>query len=160
MTTATALIVMSCRFRYALAPSCTAAEICRIRSLPADFRLTAAIKKNAKTRPMTAHNIDNCTPESSKLRARKTMASDAIKRTTLWRFTPLAKPICPAATNSFRLVESGLAEMFCEETFQRGVEFDLVFYPLKKVAFLRLDHVLEIQITGGIRGQQCGDQLI
>ena len=74
MTTATTLIVMSCRFRYALAPSCTAAEICRIRSFPADFRMTAAIKKKAKANPMTAHNIDNCTPDSSRFKANKIMS--------------------------------------------------------------------------------------
>ena len=70
MTTAIALIVTTCRFRYAFAPSCTAAEICCMRSLPADFRMTAVIRKNAKASPMAAHNIDKCTPESRREKAR------------------------------------------------------------------------------------------
>ena len=73
MTTAITLMDMTCRFRYALAPSCTAAEICRIRSLPADLRITVAIKKKANARPITAHNIDKCTPESSRFKARTVM---------------------------------------------------------------------------------------
>ncbi len=70
MTAAITLIVTTCRFRYAFAPSCTAAEICCMRSLPADFRITAVIRKNAKASPMAAHNIDKCTPESRREKAR------------------------------------------------------------------------------------------
>src|SRR5438034_10557744 len=73
MTTAIALIVLTCRFKYALAPSCTALEISRIRSLPAGDRITAAIKPKAKTRPITAHTIDNGTPELRMFMARKFM---------------------------------------------------------------------------------------
>src|SRR5436309_15659125 len=74
MMTAIALIVTTCRFKYAFAPSCTAAEICRIRSLPAGARRTTAMRKKAKISPIAAHNRDNCTPESSRFRARKVMA--------------------------------------------------------------------------------------
>src|SRR5229473_5959679 len=74
MIAAIALIVTTCRFKYAFAPSCTAAEICRIRSLPAGARRTMAMRKKAKISPMAAHSMDNCTPESSRLRARKVMA--------------------------------------------------------------------------------------
>src|SRR2546429_6335527 len=74
MMTAMALMVTTCRFKYAFAPSWTAAEICCIRSLPAGERATIAIRTNAKMRPIAAHNIDKCTPESSRFRARKIMA--------------------------------------------------------------------------------------
>src|SRR6266852_5294818 len=74
MIAAIALIVTTCRFKYAFAPSCTAAEICRIRSLPAGARRTMAMRKKAKISPIAAHNMDNCTPESSRFRARKVMA--------------------------------------------------------------------------------------
>src|SRR5437899_6018975 len=55
MITAITQIVLTCRFKYALAPSCTAADISRIRSFPDGARMTAAIKKNANARPITAH---------------------------------------------------------------------------------------------------------
>src|SRR5437899_2644909 len=62
MTTAMELMVTTWRFRYAFAPSCTAPEICRIRSLPAGERTTMAIKMNAAASPIRAHTIDRGTP--------------------------------------------------------------------------------------------------
>jgi hypothetical protein len=44
-----------------------------MRSLPADLRMTVAIKKKAKASPMTAHNIDNGTPELRRLKATSIM---------------------------------------------------------------------------------------
>ena len=73
--TAIALMVTTCRWRYAFAPSCTAAEISCIFSLPGERRMTVMIRKNANTRPMTAHNIDNGTPEFRMVRARKIIRS-------------------------------------------------------------------------------------
>jgi hypothetical protein len=73
MITAITLIALTCRFKYALAPSCTAAEISRIRSFPDGDRITAAIKKKANTSPITAHTIDNGTPELRMVKARKLM---------------------------------------------------------------------------------------
>ena len=71
ITTAIKLIVLTCRFKYALAPSWTAAEISRIRSFPDGARVTAAIKKKANARPIAAHTIDSCTPELRMFMARK-----------------------------------------------------------------------------------------
>ena len=71
ITTAIKLIVLTCRFKYALAPSWTAAEISRIRSFPDGARSTAAIKKNANARPITAHTIDSGTPKFRMFKARK-----------------------------------------------------------------------------------------
>ena len=73
MTTAITLIVLTCRFKYALAPSCTAAEISRMRSFPEGARITNAINKKAATRPMTAHTIESGTPKLRMLKARKFM---------------------------------------------------------------------------------------
>ena len=70
-TMAIALIVLTCRFKYALAPSCTAAEISRIRSVPDGDRMTAAIKRNAATSPIAAHTIENGTPKLRMLKARR-----------------------------------------------------------------------------------------
>jgi hypothetical protein len=78
--TAITLIVLTCRFKYAFAPSCTAAEISRIFSLPAECRITAKIRKNANTSPITAHTIDNGTPEFRIVRANKMLISVPAER--------------------------------------------------------------------------------
>jgi hypothetical protein len=83
MITAITLIVLTCRFKYALAPSCTAAEISRIRSFPDGARMTAAIKTKANARPITAHTIDSGTPKLRMFKARKFIFAFALKRTTL-----------------------------------------------------------------------------
>ena len=64
-------MVLTCRFKYALAPSCTAAEISRIRSFPDGARITAATKKNANASPISAHTIDSGTPELRIVRPNK-----------------------------------------------------------------------------------------
>ena len=71
MIAAITLMVITCRFKYAFAPSWTAAEICRIRSLPDEERLTIAIKPRANTSPITAHTIENGTPASRIVRPSK-----------------------------------------------------------------------------------------
>ena len=71
ITTAITLIVLTCRFKYAFAPSYTAAEISRIRSFPDGARVTAAIKKKANASPITAHTIDSGTPKLRMFKARK-----------------------------------------------------------------------------------------
>ncbi len=54
-----------------IAPSCTADEISRIRSFPDGERITFATRKNANASPITAHTIDNGTPELRIVRPKK-----------------------------------------------------------------------------------------
>ena len=46
----------------------------RIRSFPGDLRRIAAIRKNAKIRPATAHTMENIMPELSVVRAAKVIS--------------------------------------------------------------------------------------
>src|SRR5258708_37593812 len=71
MIAAIMLMVITWRFKYAFAPSWTAAEICRIRSLPDEERLTIAIKLRANTSPITAQTIESGTPASTIVRPNK-----------------------------------------------------------------------------------------
>src|SRR2546423_8421445 len=99
MMTAITLMVTTWRFRHAFAPSSTAPEISRILSLPAGARDTIAIRTNAKIRPMAAHNIDSCTPESSRVRARKAIALTRDKAHDCIKISDTGKAYLPRREN-------------------------------------------------------------
>ena len=113
------LMVITWRFRYAFAPSCTAPEICRIRSLPAGERTTMAIKMNAATSPIRAHTIDRGTPELRIVRPSKMLIMLRLKVRDFSGFSSTGNSLFVAVRDAL-FVKAAFGREPCAESGRRS----------------------------------------